>query len=557
MARLFKLSCTIVLALSAALVRAEPRIEKLRIDASGEGAPFKKHWGDFGAEQGPTTLDPEYGRQLGKLKRGIPSFQFVRFHNIFSPELVDIARKADGQLDFDDLHRVFGKAGDVYANLLTRKLKPYVELGFMPKTMAKSPDALHAFTYKPNMSEPKDFGEWSTLVGKFTEYLVQRFGAAEVRSWPFEIWNEYNLDFYAGPHPDAKVYEGKAFRDKELSYFQLYKASATAIKGVDPKIQIVGPGTAAVYGLKKFINWAVKNGAPLPDRISTHVYGNEEPARVLGKPGKSKDGGAAWVNGGEVAAEEKPDAAKQAQQYALGSLAMKKARRDVLASKAPWLADKIDFTEFNRSYNKDLEGKNPESTDRASHGAWLVDSYKHTIGVVDRIVHWVGTDYRFEELPWELQKDLKDRHGGFGVMDRNGTWKAGGNVMRALSHLPDGERLPDSKHTIVTRGKKGQVAFVAYNPSDTDALHLVPELLNVEPGSVLRLFRVDDAHANAQALYEQMGSPKNATPEQVKALDKAARLRSRVRPIRAGMSVKVPKNGVVVGVVERPRLRVR
>jgi xylan 1,4-beta-xylosidase len=524
---------------------AAPRVERLAIDGQSSGTPFVRHWGDFGAEQAPVTLDPEYGRQLDKLKRGISSFQYLRFHNIFSEELVKVARKPNGQLDFDDLDRVFGKAGDVYANLLARKLKPYVELGFMPRALAKSPTAVHAFTFQPIMSEPKDFAEWGTLVEQFTRYLVKRFGADEVRTWPFEIWNEYNLDFYAGPNRKAKVYTGARFRAKERSYFALYKASALAIKAVDPKIDIVGPGTAAVYGLKKFIDWTVENGAPLPDRISTHVYGNETPERVLGLGNGKSDGGATWVKG-----KGQASTTPAAEQYRLASLAMQKARKDVLASKAPWLADRIEFTEMNRSYNKDPQGHDPESTDRASHGAWLVDTYKRSIGAVARIVHWVGTDYRFEELPWERQKDLADRHGGFGVMDRNGVWKAGGNVMRALSKLPDGTRLTDSEHTIVTRGADGRIGFVAYNPSSEDALHLHADLANLEPGSVLRTWRVDDDHANAQGTWEGMGSPKNASVAQVRQMNRAASLRSRTRVIRPQMRITVPKNGVLVGVIE-------
>jgi xylan 1,4-beta-xylosidase len=546
-------SIAVLLAASAASADDKPA-EVVKIDASesAPGTPFRKHWGDFGAEQAPTTLDPEYGRQLSKIKRGIPSFQYVRFHNIFSEELVRVDRKPDGKLDFDDLDKVFGKAGDVYKNLLDRKLKPYVELGFMPRTMAKHTEALHAFTYKPIVSEPKDFDEWSLLVSKFTQYLVKRFGADEVRSWPFEIWNEYNLDFYAGPHDKAAVYEGAQFKAKELSYYKLYAASASALRRVDSKIKIVGPGTAAVYGLGKFINWCVDNKVSLPDRISTHVYGNEDMDRVLEGNQATKDGGAAWVKGAEGAAPHAP--AKEApQQYQLGSLAMKKARADVLASKAPWLAEYIEFTEFNRSYNKDPQAQNPDSTDRASHGPWLVDSYKRSVGVVSRIVHWVGTDYRFEELPWERQADLPDRHGGFGVMDRNGTWKAGGNVMRALEHLPEGVQLAGSEHTMVTRGPNGQVGFVAYNPSSTDDLKVHAELQNIPAGSVLRTWRIDDKNANAQRLWKEMGSPKNATPEQIKELNKAAQLRSRTRPVTDKVTVRVPSNGVVVGVIEPAR----
>ena len=99
---------------------------------------------------------------------------------------------------------------------------------------------------------------WSALVTALVEHLGERFGRDEVRRWPFEVWNEPNL----------KVF----WAADQAAYFDLYDATAHAVKSVDGAIRVGGPATAAVGWVDDLLHHAAGSGVPL-DFVSTHTYG--------------------------------------------------------------------------------------------------------------------------------------------------------------------------------------------------------------------------------------------------------------------------------------------
>jgi len=61
-------------------------------------------------------------------------------------------------------------------------------------------------------------------------HWIVRYGLDEVRRWYFEVWNEPNLrPFFQG---------GKS------EYFELYRATVTAVKAVDAGLRVGGPATS-------------------------------------------------------------------------------------------------------------------------------------------------------------------------------------------------------------------------------------------------------------------------------------------------------------------------
>ena len=99
---------------------------------------------------------------------------------------------------------------------------------------------LHPFWYKPNVSPPKDWSTWDDLITAFAKHLVDRYGIDEVAQWYFEVWNEPNLDFWAGD-------------PKQATYWELYDHAARAIKGVNPRLRVGGPATAQAAWVDAFI----------------------------------------------------------------------------------------------------------------------------------------------------------------------------------------------------------------------------------------------------------------------------------------------------------------
>ena len=67
----------------------------------------------------------------------------------------------------------------IYDGLLESGVRPFVEMSFMPRALARSLTP-HAFWYHPLPSPPKDYARWEELVYNFAEHLVDRNGADEV-----------------------------------------------------------------------------------------------------------------------------------------------------------------------------------------------------------------------------------------------------------------------------------------------------------------------------------------------------------------------------------------
>lgn len=98
-------------------------------------------------------------------------------------------------------------------------MKPFVELSFMPSTLSSGPDTV--FHYKGNITPPKDYEEWETLIQKIILHWVERYSLKEVSEWFFEVWNEPNLSAF-----------WKGSQDYYFSIIQTYFKSNVFFKGL-------------------------------------------------------------------------------------------------------------------------------------------------------------------------------------------------------------------------------------------------------------------------------------------------------------------------------------
>ena len=72
------------------------------------------------------------------------------------------------------------------------KMKPIVELSFMPELLSSDPSAT-IFHYKGGIAPPKAMKQWNDLIYNFVSHLIDRYGLEEIKTWHFEVWNEPNL----------------------------------------------------------------------------------------------------------------------------------------------------------------------------------------------------------------------------------------------------------------------------------------------------------------------------------------------------------------------------
>src|SRR5882762_4382245 len=252
-----------VLLATSLRAQSNSQSQTIEVDAGASAHPFPHFWEKmFGSGRAILSLRENYRHDLGETKR-ITSFEYVRFHAIFHDEAGFYDEDNDGKPVYN-----FSYVDQIFDGLLENHVRPFIELSFTPKKLASDPNALHPFWYKQNVSPPKDWGKWEQLVEDFTRHLVGRYGIDEVAHWYFEVWNEPNLDFWAGD-------------PKEATYYELYDRAVRAIKRVSPRLRVGGPATAQAAWVDRFLAHCKEKNVPV-DFASTHVYGNDKAEDVFG-----------------------------------------------------------------------------------------------------------------------------------------------------------------------------------------------------------------------------------------------------------------------------------
>ena len=447
--------------------------EVVVIDAAAPAHPFPHFWEEmFGSGRAVLSLRESYRNDLRSVKK-ITDFRYIRFHAIFQDEV--------GLYDEDEHgHPVynFSYVDQIYDGLLANGVRPFVELSFMPKKLAADKNALHAFWYKQNISPPKDYGKWDEMIRAFTRHLVDRYGAEEVAQWYFEVWNEPNLDFWAG-------------EPKQPTYFELYDHTARAIKSVEARLRVGGPATAQAAWADVFIRHCAEKNVPV-DFVSSHVYGNDKAEDVFGT------------------SEKIP-------RDRMVCRAVKKVHEQILASAKPRLP--LIWSEFNASYMNETS-----VTDAAYMGPWLADTIRQCDGLVDMMSYWTFSDV-FEE-----QGVVKEPfYGGFGLLAEDSIPKPAFAAFALLHKLGDERIALDSDSALATRRADGTRVIAVWNyglPGETRPAKTVT--LKFKGGSAMHasISRVDDEHGDVRSTYEKLGSPRYPTLAQIESLRKAAQLAS-------------------------------
>jgi xylan 1,4-beta-xylosidase len=457
--------------------------ETIEIDSHVPTHPFPHFWEKmFGSGRAILSLRESYRNDLRETKR-ITGFEYVRFHAIFHDETGFYEEDKVGNSTYN-----FSYVDQIYDGLLENHVRPFIELSFMPKKLASDANALHAFWYKQNVAPPKDWNKWEQLIESFTRHLVERYGIEEVAQWYFEVWNEPNLDFWAGD-------------PKEATYYELYDHAALVVKRVSPRLRVGGPSTAQAAWVDRFLAHCKEKNIPV-DFASTHVYGNDKAEDVFGTH-------------------------EQIPRNQMVCRAVKKVHDQIAAS--PFPNTPLIWSEFNASYMNE-----PAVTDTAFMGPWMADTIRQCDGLTAMMSYWTFSDV-FEE-----QGVVKTPfYGGFGLLAAGGIPKPALNDFALLHQLGDTRLDAVSDHVIVTRRKDGSLVIALWNlflPEEAgSAKTFTLQFKNVSGARTARITIVDREHGSPLPAWEKMGRPAFPTRAQIEALRKAAALPSSVsRPLESG-----------------------
>jgi xylan 1,4-beta-xylosidase len=474
--------------------RAQMRRESVQVDTSGQGTLFPHYWERmFGSGRAILSLRDSYRQDLRAVKEAT-GFEYLRFHGIFHDE-VGVYDEADGKPIYN-----FSYVDQIYDGLLQEGVKPFIELSFMPKKLAAQ-EIYQPFWYRPIVSPPKDWTKWDDLITQFAQHLVYRYGIDEVSRWYFEVWNEPNLDFWAG-------------EPKQSTYWQLYGHTALALKRVSPRLRVGGPATAQAAWVSEFISQAVANQVPF-DFVSTHVYANDTAHDVFGTD------------------EAIP-------RTAMVCRAAKKIHDEVRNSARPDVP--IIFSEYNASYKNE-----PEVTDAVFMGPWLADTVRQCDGLVDSLAYWTFSDV-FEEQGVVKQPF----YGGYGLIAAYSLPKPAYNAFKLLHQLGE-VRLPvDSSSALVTKRNDGTIELAVWNlylPGEPgEPKEVTIRFKGLDDGRRVQISRLDESHGSLLSLYSSMGSPRYPSPQQLQALRRAASLPTpEVTYLQHDtLTLRLPPNGLAV-----------
>ncbi len=255
----------------------------IRVDAAQPLGELKPIWRFFGCDE-PNYATMKDGRKLlRELGELAPQGAYFRSHNLLcngdgTPALKwgstdAYSEDAQGRpvYNWTGVDRIF----DTY---LERGVRPYAQIGFMPKALSTHPDP-YQHEWRPGQAyneiatgwsyPPKDYAKWGEVVYQWVKHCVEKYGRAEVERWYWEVWNEANGASYWHGSPQ--------------DFYKLHDYAVAAVRRALPTARVGGLDAAGTGGnfTRGFLehclrgrNYATnEQGTPL-DFVSFHAKGS-------------------------------------------------------------------------------------------------------------------------------------------------------------------------------------------------------------------------------------------------------------------------------------------
>jgi xylan 1,4-beta-xylosidase len=374
-------------------------------------------------------------------------------------------------------------------------MQPLVELSFMPKDLQTN----------GTTSKPKNWNIWRDLIHEIVTHCIGRYGAKEVESWYWEVWNEYDYPgFWSGTVND---------------YDTLYSKAVEGAKSADSLILIGGPVSTVAGPVQGFLDYCNTNHVKV-DFLSNHGYGDipsnaSDPINIRG-------------NG--------------------------RTRADVIKNSGKKLFS------INSEYNSTYLGSGGNGTQYAnvlsmdSHVnapfvaktvKLILDDYTNgAYALPDVLSYWAISDV-FDESGATLGSYIEQHNsipfgGVFGLINYQGIRKATFNGFKMLHmtgvtrcSMTGGSGDADGVDGFATLSKDtAQMAVLLYNyykdftsAGGENVANLTINRMPFGNGQLtIRHFRVDTTHSNPYSVWLKQGKPNTPTAAQLDSLRAAQNL---------------------------------
>ncbi len=518
----------------------------IRVNADDRIGPMTPVWAWFGYDEPNYTYMKDGKKLLSELAALSPAPVYVRTHNLLTSGDGTPALKwgstnaytedASGRPVYD--WTIVDRIMDAY---LERKMRPLVEIGFMPEALSAKPRPYqHAWEPGRDYAEiytgwaypPKDYAKWSELIYQWVRHSVARYGRAEVEHWYWEVWNEPDIGYWRGTPEE---------------YLKLYDYAAQGLKRALPSAKIGGPHVTGPVSartqayLRAFIEHCLRGtnyatgtaGSPL-DVVAFHAKG---------------------------APQVMPDG-----HVRMGVSQQLRAIHNGFAVVASFPELKSVPIVIGES---DPEGcaacpirTHPQNGYRngTMYSSYTVEQIARTYQLADlQGVHLMGA------VTWAFEFEGQRYFEGFRDLATNGIAKPVLNVFRMLGQMggdrvrvastgalsleavrDSGVRAYPDVAALASRSER-EIAVLVWNYHDDD-LPAPPAnvelLIDGAPADrpTMAHYRIDAEHSNAYEVWKTLGSPQHPTAVQYRELEQAGQLQL-LEPARR---VAAPNGRVVV-----------
>ncbi len=434
-------------------------------------------------------------------------FEYIHFHGLLDDDMMIYSECEDGKAVYN-----FKYLDMLFDFFLSIKLKPYVELSFMPSALAKP--SRNLFARPVYLSMPNDMRRWEELVRKLTVHCIHRYGMEEVEKWRFLPWS--------GPVGFSEY--GQYTMDE---YMELYGRTWRVLKEISPKLQVGGPAMESYYVLEengnydRFIQYAAENEC-FPDFIAIDCY----PSKMNEKE-----------TGDSIILIEKSEVLSR-----------------VTSSDEDYMGHLLDYLE---QYHKKINGFIPEivfvewnstmwqrdlTNDTSFKAAYMAKNILENYDRAGAFGYWEISDYIEEVVP-----EQEEFHGGFGLFTCHNIKKSGYYCLKFLSGL--GERLlGKGDGYFITKKRTGEVQIILYNYVHFNKLYRYRHMNGVDrthrsgaflPGESIQYrmnimglsgwgrikikeYEISEKGGSAYDLWKNLGAPVILTADEIGYLQKCA-----------------------------------
>jgi xylan 1,4-beta-xylosidase len=483
--RSYIITLTIFIGLGTAITLAQSALPErvISLDFSQVKGPMNTMFKEcIGAGRANEGLRADWQQQLAYVKKEC-GFKYIRMHGLLTDDMGVYREDKKGNPEYN-----YQYIDVLYDFILSIGMKPFVELGFMPQALASGKETI--FWWKGNVTPPKDYKKWEDLIRNLTQHFSERYGADEVKTWYFEVWNEPNLSpgFWSST---------------QAEYFKLYQYAVNGIKSVNKDFKVGGPGTAGAAWEVDMINFCKKNNLPI-DFISTHSYGVKQGyLDEFGNSGTVLDKNPMSVSGDVI-----------------------NSRNEIAGSSMPNL--ELHYTEWSASYTP-----SDPIHDSYHEAAYILQKLKQVGTAANSMSYWVFTDIFEESAP-----RFTPFHGGFGLLNYQAINKPAFFSYKFLNQLGSTEIKNSDSSSWVCKDEKGNLQILLWDftnthPGDSvnNQVYYIRDLPAKSKGNVkinisqvpagsykVEIYKTGYRVNDPYTTYYDMGRPKQLTKEQVRKI---------------------------------------